>query len=161
MTKSSHIPILCHLTSQLLDRVVRGANFLSGGHVTYNLSHRRDVASLCMFYKIVSNRVHPICSSLPKTFVPAKVTRRSVSLHNRAVVPVRYRTDQYGRWFMARVVGMWNTLNNTVFVGVGLSTFKPSGPSTRANLNADLPALTGMRRQERACGHQDCTPSSQ
>ena len=31
-------------------------------------------------------------------------------------------------------------------------------PSTRANLNADLPAKTGLRRQKRVCGHQNCTP---
>ena len=27
----------------------------------------------------------------------------------------------------------------------------------RANLTADLPAQTGLRRQERACGHENCT----
>ena len=53
-----------------------------------NLSHQRDVALLCMLYKIVGNRAHPVCSSLPETFVPARVTRLSVSLHDRAFVPV-------------------------------------------------------------------------
>ena len=31
-------------------------------------------------------------------------------------------------------------------------------PSTCAHLTADLPAQTGLCRQERACGHQNCTP---
>ena len=85
-----------------------------------NFSHRRDVASLCMLYEIVSNRAHPVCLSLPKTFVPARVARLSVSLNYRAFVPVKYRTDQYERWFMARMAGMWNNLDNTVFARVDL-----------------------------------------
>ena len=36
----------------LLDRVVKSANFLPDGRVSCNVSHRRDVASLCMLYKI-------------------------------------------------------------------------------------------------------------
>ena len=32
------------------------------------------------------------------------------------------------------------------------------GPSTRANLTVDLPAQTGLSRQERVCGHENCTP---
>ena len=35
-----------------------GANFLLGGRVSFNLSHLRDVTSLCMLYKIVGNRAH-------------------------------------------------------------------------------------------------------
>ena len=35
-------------------------------------------------------------------------------------------TDQYGRWFTARVAAMWNTLKNTVFARVGFSAFKSS-----------------------------------
>ena len=72
------------------------------------------------------NRAHSVCSSLPDTFVHAKVARISASLHDHAFVPVRYRADQNGGWFMARVVGLWNTLDNTVFVRVGLSAFKAS-----------------------------------
>ena len=49
-----------------------------------------------------------------------------MSLHDRAFASVRYRIDQFGRWFTARVVGMWNTLDNAVFAGVGLSAFKGS-----------------------------------
>ena len=99
-----------------MDRVFSCAIFLSGGHVSCNLSHRRDVASLCKLYKIVGNWAHPVCLSLPEMFVPARVTRLSVSLHDRAFVPVRYRTDQYGRWFTDWVVGMWDTLDNTVLI---------------------------------------------
>ena len=84
-----------HLT--LLDTVVRGENFLSGGRVSCNLNHWRDAASLCMLYKIVSNRAHPVCLTLLETFVPSRVTRLSVSLHDCAFVQVRYRTDQFGR----------------------------------------------------------------
>ena len=51
-----------------------------------------------------------------------------MSLPDLAFLPVTHRTDQYGRRFMARVVEMWNTLDNTVLGGVGLSD--SSFPST-------------------------------
>ena len=37
---------------RLLDRVVSGASFLTGGVFPCNLAHRRSVAVLCMLYKI-------------------------------------------------------------------------------------------------------------
>ena len=37
---------------KLLDRVVNGACFSTGGRLYYDLGHRRSVAVLCMLYKI-------------------------------------------------------------------------------------------------------------
>ena len=118
---------------KLLDRVVRGENFVRWScewpcerDVASLCLCEREPASLCMLYKIVGNRAHPVYSYMPETFVPSRVTRLSVSLHDRAFVPVRYRTDQYGGWFIARVVGMWNALDNTVFARVGLCAFNYS-----------------------------------
>ena len=40
---------------RLLDRVVSGARFLTGGVFECDLAHRRSVAVLCMLYKIRCN----------------------------------------------------------------------------------------------------------
>ena len=49
---------------KLLDRVVSGACFLTGGVLNCNLSHRRSVAVLCMLYKIRCNPKHPLFGAL-------------------------------------------------------------------------------------------------
>ena len=49
---------------KLLDRVVSGASFLTGGVFECDLAHRRSVAVLCKLYKIRSNPLHPLHGSL-------------------------------------------------------------------------------------------------
>ena len=44
---------------RLLDRVVSGANFLTGCLFGCDLAHRRSVAVLCMLYKIRCYPMHP------------------------------------------------------------------------------------------------------
>lgn len=112
----------CHLG--LLDRVVRGAVALSGGMVSCSLRHRRSVASLCMLYKIASNSTHPVHNVLPGPFIPRRFTRRTVQMHDRAFIPIRYRTEQFSRSFVPWVVDAWNSLDGSVFAGGDLSTFK-------------------------------------
>ena len=43
---------------KLLDRVVSGARFLTGGVFECDTAHRRSVAILCMLCKIMCNPVH-------------------------------------------------------------------------------------------------------
>ena len=50
---------------KLLDRVVSGASFLTGGMLEYDLAHRRSVVVLCMLYKIRCNPLHPLYCDLP------------------------------------------------------------------------------------------------
>ena len=57
---------------RLLDRVVSGASFLTGGVFECDLAHHRSVAVLCMVYKIRCNPMHPLYGALP---VPVRVTR--------------------------------------------------------------------------------------
>ena len=42
-----------------LDRVISGAEFLTGGVFECSIAHHRSVAILCMLYKIRCNPVHP------------------------------------------------------------------------------------------------------
>ena len=45
---------------KLLDLVVSGARFLTGGVFECDIAHRRSVAVLCMLYKIRCNPMHPL-----------------------------------------------------------------------------------------------------
>ena len=60
---------------RLLDRVLSGASFLTGGVFECDLAHRRSVAVLCMLYKIRCNSMHPLYCALPVPYVPVQVTR--------------------------------------------------------------------------------------
>ena len=52
---------------KLLDSVVSGARFLTGGVFECDISHRRSVAFLCIRYKMRCNPMHPINDALPWT----------------------------------------------------------------------------------------------
>jgi hypothetical protein len=109
---------------RLLDRVVTSARFLVGGELDCDLGHRRSVAALCMLYKIRGNMLHPLNSSLPYPYVPARVTRGAVAAHQFAYAVPRARTSQYGRTFIPWSVSLWNGFDASVFDGVGLCGFK-------------------------------------
>lgn len=114
----------CHLS--LLDRIVRRAVSLSDGKVTCDLAHRRQVASLCMFFKIFHNAEHPVRSHFPPPFVPARCTRRTAVLHDFVLLAPRFKTVQYSRSFIPACVALWNDLAACVFDGSDLSSFKSS-----------------------------------
>ena len=109
---------------RLLDWVVSGARFLTGGVFECDLAHRRFVAVLCMLYKIRCYPIHPLCGSLPKPHVPVRVTRGAVIAHRFTYAPPRCRTSQYHRTFIPLSVSLWNDPTDTVFDGVGLEGFK-------------------------------------
>ena len=49
---------------KLLDRVVRSAGFLAGKVLECNLANCQSVAELCMLFKIKSNPMHPLSSTV-------------------------------------------------------------------------------------------------
>ena len=109
---------------KLLDRVVNGACFLTGGGLDCDLAHRRSVAGLCMLFKIRGNPMHPLSGALPVPYVPVRVTRGALVAHRNTYAPPRYRTSQYYRTFIPFSVSLWNDLADPVFDGVGLAGFK-------------------------------------
>ena len=109
---------------KLLDRVVSGARFLTGGVFECDISHHRSVAILCMLYKIRCNPVHPLNGALPGPYVPARVTRGALVSNRYTYAPPSCRTLQYSRTFIPFSVSLWNDLANPVFDGVGLLGFK-------------------------------------
>ena len=108
---------------RLLDRVVSGASFLTGGVFECDLAHRRSVAVLRMLYKIRCNSMHPLYA-LPVPYVPVRVTRGAVIVHRYTFAPPRSRTSRYRRTFIPWSVSPWNDLSDPVFDGVGLEGFK-------------------------------------
>ena len=109
---------------RLLDRVVSGASFLTGGMFECDLAHGCSVVVLCMLYKIRCNPMHPLCGALPVPYVPVRVTRGAVIAHRFTYAPPRCRILQYRRTFGLLSVSLWNDLSNPVFVGVELAGFK-------------------------------------
>ena len=65
---------------KLLDRVVRGTCFVTGGVFECDIAHRRSVA-LCMLYKISCNLMHPLLGALHMLYVPVRVTRCVMVAH--------------------------------------------------------------------------------
>ena len=52
-----------------------------------------------------------------------RLTRRTEALHELALEPVCHRTNQYAPSLLPAFV-KWNDLDNSVFAGVGLGSFK-------------------------------------
>ena len=55
------------------------------------------MASLCMFYKIRANGVHPVNQWMPPPFVPGRLTRGAVEAHGQSVTLRRVRKSQFAR----------------------------------------------------------------
>ena len=112
----------CHLN--LLDRIIGQVSFLLGGDFVCDLWHRRDVAGLCMLYKVLHRDDHPLLSYVPPPYVVQRRTRFALERHSRCREEVRWRTSQFGRSFLPSVVGLWNSLDDEVFAGEDIGSFK-------------------------------------
>ena len=58
---------------KLLDRVVSGARFQTGGVFEFDIAHRRSVAVLFILSKIRCNTMHSLYGALPVPYVPVRV----------------------------------------------------------------------------------------
>ena len=114
----------CHL--KLIDKVLSRVRFLCNDANSVDLSHRRSVGALCLFYKIYMNPNHQLHSVLPESYVPARSTRYASAAHRHTLKSIRCRTGQFSRCFMPSTVELWNSLPDTVFEGGTLQSFKSS-----------------------------------
>ena len=97
---------------RLLDQIVSGASFLTGGVFECDLAHRRCVAVLCMLYKIRCKTMHPLCGALLVPYVPVRVTRGTVIAHPFTYVTPSCRTSQHRRNFIPLSVSLQNDLSD-------------------------------------------------
>ena len=65
----------------LLNRIVGRVRQMSNGLVQCDLQHRRNVAALCMMYKVRANAEHPLNSKLPPPYVAPRALRRHAQQH--------------------------------------------------------------------------------
>ena len=93
---------------KILDSVVSGASFLTGGVFECDLARCRSVAVLCMLYTIRCNSLHPLYGAFPVPYVPVRVTPGSVIAHRYTYAPPRCRTSQYRRTIIQLAVFLWN-----------------------------------------------------
>ena len=85
---------------KLLDRVVSGARFLTGGVLECDIAHLRSAPILYMMYKIRCNPVHPLDGALPGPHVTVRDTRMALVAYRYTYEPPRCRTSQYRRTFI-------------------------------------------------------------
>ena len=108
----------------LLDSVVRKVTRMSQGSVQCDLWHRRDVAALCMLFKIRANAKHLLHPRLPQPYVAPRALRNQGRRHPHQLTPVRCRTEQYQRAFIPCITNLWNNLSQDVTFDSGLQRFK-------------------------------------
>ena len=113
----------------LVDRVFKSANALCGGSVHCNLSHRRDVSKLCMFFKILSNTHHPLVNCVIednslKIKNPSRITRQSLNIHPLSFVERPFRTEQFRRSFWNSCLSLWNKLDFDTCNAQSVDSFK-------------------------------------
>ena len=109
---------------KLLDRLVSGAHFLTGGVFECDIAHQRSVATLWMLYKIRYNLMHPLYGALTVPYVPVLDIRSALTAHRYTYEIPSCRTSHYRRTFILLSVSLCNDLADPVFDGVGLSGFK-------------------------------------
>ena len=80
------------------------------------LSHRRSVASLCLFYRYFHGKCSTSLSNLvPPVRVFERETRLSACSHPYTVAVPRCRTKSYSSSFFPRTASLWNSLPGACF----------------------------------------------
>ena len=107
----------CHLS--LLDRVQKHIVNLVGeelGSSLQPLSHRRSVASLCLFYRYFHGKC---ATSVSDLVTPVRVckceTRLSACSHPYTLALLRCRTKSHSNSFFQRTASLWNSLPGACF----------------------------------------------
>ena len=78
---------------ELLDRVVGGTSFLTGGVLQCDIAHRRSVVVLSMLYQVRCNPMHPLYGALPAPYVPLRATLGALVAHQYTYAPPRCGTS--------------------------------------------------------------------
>ena len=107
----------------MLQRVFMSARFLFRQNIS--LEHRRNVAALCIFYKIINNPKHPLHSRLPEPAIFLRRTRMNQRLNSRSLRSVlSVNSAQFNRTFLPCTVEAWNSLPQALVDAVTMDSFK-------------------------------------
>ena len=108
---------------QQLQRVFNAAKFITP--IGISLDHRRDVAAMCLFYKILSRDTHPMNSRLPGPANGNRRTRRANRMNSRALTSaVTPHSVQFNRTYVPYIIEMWNFLPQVVVDASNVDSFK-------------------------------------
>ena len=117
---------------KLLDNNLNAIKFLIPNLKT-DLSHRRQISSLCLLHKIYYVPNHPLHSSLPDLTRPVRVTRQTDVANSVTFATQRHRTNQYSRCFIPATAKLWNTLPSVVVESLDMQEFKVGANSFLIN----------------------------
>ena len=119
---------------KLLDNNMNAIKFLIPNLKT-DLSHRRQISSLCLLHRIYYAPNHPLHTSLPDLSHPVRITRQTEVANSITFDIQRHRTNQYARCFIPATVKVWNTLPSVVVESVDVQKFKVGANSFLINNN--------------------------
>ena len=119
---------------KLLDNNMNAIKFLIPNLKT-DLSHRRQISSLCLLHRIYYAPNHPLHTSLPDLSHPVRITRQTDVANSITFAIQRHRTNQYARCFIPATVKVWNTLPSVVVESVDVQKFKVGANSFLINNN--------------------------
>ena len=128
----------CYL--DLLDKLQRRICRVVGPDLSaslQSLAHRRNVASLSLFYRYYFGRCSDELAELvPLPHARNRATRYSNRLHDFVVTVPRYSKEVYANSFFPRTAKLWNSLSAECFpLTYNLNAFK-------ANVNRYLTTLS-------------------
>ena len=128
----------CYL--DLLDKLQRRICRVVGPDLSaslQSLAHRRNVASLSLFYRYYFGRCSDELAELvPLPHARSRATRYSNRLHDFVVTVPRYSKEVYANSFFPRTAKLWNSLSTECFpLTYNLNAFK-------ANVNRYLATLS-------------------
>ena len=107
----------------MLNRAFASARFLVP--VDVNIEHRRNVAALCVLFKIMNRPEHPLHSRLPGPAVQARRTRRALQMNTQARISALSRSSsQFNRSFFPCVIEIWNFLPQGLVDSQTMDSFK-------------------------------------
>ena len=107
----------------MLHRAFASARFLMPADV--RIEHRRTVAAVCIFYKILNNPRHPLQDRLPGPVGPIRRTRRAQRMNSRALRSMLSRNSvQFNRSFLPFVIEIWDFLPQELVEARNMNNFK-------------------------------------
>ena len=110
---------------KMLERVFTSARFLT--QTSMKLEHRREVATSCLFYKILNNPDHPMQSRLPMPAAHGRRTRRAARMNSQALTSAMSPNSvQFNRTFLPHVIEVWNFLPQSIVDASNINIFKRS-----------------------------------
>ena len=107
----------------MIQRVFNSARFFVP--IGIDLDHRRNVAALCIFFKILNNTSHPMHSRIPGPAPPMRRTRRARRMNSRAISSaLRPNSVQFNRTFLPHSIELWNFLPQEAVESMNMDCFK-------------------------------------